>query len=297
MMHADGREIGADLVRRLVAAQFPQWASLPICAFDSAGVDNAAFRLGRSLLIRLPRREPAAASLQKEQTWLPRLAESIPLPITTLAGAGRASSEFPWPWSVHKWIEGTTAGEGDVEDWRALGEQLAHFMIALQRIDPTDGPPPGDHNFGRGVPLAVRDRMTRQAIDAVADLIDARAALAAWEADARAPAWTAPPRWIHGDLHGQNLLLSEGRLCAVIDFGGLGVGDPACDLAVAWRLLPQDTRAPFREALKADDASWARGRAWALSISVRELEYYREETAPVLTGMARRTIAEVLAEH
>jgi aminoglycoside phosphotransferase (APT) family kinase protein len=150
------------------------------------------------------------------------------------------------------WIEGVPIREQDVSDWRDISGPLTEFLAALHVAPTVGGPAPGRHKFGRGVPLALRDMATRDAIGRIGDLIDARTALAAWEHDARQPEWQAPPRWIHGDLHAHNLLARAGRLCAVIDFGGLGVGDPACDLAVAWRLLPAWARSTFKGVMQTD---------------------------------------------
>jgi aminoglycoside phosphotransferase (APT) family kinase protein len=173
---------------------------------------------------------------------------------------------------------------------------LAQFIAALQRIDPTGGPPPGSHNSFRGVPLAMRDADTRASIATLHGTLDSDAATAAWEAARQSPAWSAPPVWIHGDLQSGNLLAQQGRLSGVIDFGCLGVGDPACDLQVAWNLLSSETRDVFRAALPVDDATWARGRGWALSVGLIALPYY-QTTNPVLAGISRRAIEQVLAEH
>ncbi len=182
-----------------------------------------------------------------------------------------------------------------IEEGQAARE-LAHFIAALQRIDPVGGPPPGPHNFFRGVPLAMRDPSTRAAIATLHGTLDASALTTAWEAALQVPAGHGPPVWIHGDLAPLNLLVQQGRLSAVIDFGGLGVGDPACDLIVAWNLLSAQTRDVFRAALPVDDATWARGRGWALSIGLIALPYY-QRTNPILAGIARRTIDEVLADQ
>ena len=173
--------------------------------------------------------------------------------------------------------------------------ELARFLVALQGIDAAGGPPPGKHNFFRGVPLAARDKGVRAALDALQGRLDTEAALAAWEASLRAPAAQGAPVWIHGDLQSGNLLATEGRLCAVIDFGGLGVGDPACELIVAWNLFRGEARRAFREALEVDDATWERGRGWALSIALIALPYYWE-TNPDLVRDSQETIAEVLGE-
>jgi aminoglycoside phosphotransferase (APT) family kinase protein len=295
-MTEEALEITPQQVRRLLEAQFPQWADQSLVALDSAGVDNAMFRLGSNLVVRLPRKESAAASIKKEQIWLPRLSDAFSLATPRLKGAGAPSDAYPWPWSVNGWIEGAPLRDDTIPEWREVAVSIALFLQELQATSATGGPAPGKHNFWRGAPLASRDRATREAIGRIGNLVDAKAALDAWERDSGQRACQGPPRWIHGDLHAHNLLAHTGRLCAVIDFGGLGVGDPACDFAAAWRLLPAEARPAFRDAAQPDDASWMRGRAWALSISVIELDFYRG-AAPALNAIATRTIREVLADH
>jgi aminoglycoside phosphotransferase (APT) family kinase protein len=200
-------------------------------------------------------------------------------------------------WSVYPWLEGENATVERITDLSQLATDLAQFVAALQRIDPTGGPSPGEHNFFRGVPLPTRDEATRAAIASLGATIDVAAVTAAWEAALQAPAWERPPVWIHGDLDARNLLVEEGRLSAVIDWGGLGVGDPACDVMVAWKVLSADTRDIFRTALSVDEATWARGRGWALSQALIALSYYTLETNPVLVREAHRWMVAVLAAH
>ena len=195
---------------------------------------------------------------------------------------------------MYRWLEGETATIDRIADLGQAVTALARFIVALHRVDPMDGPPPGEHNFFRGVPLAMRDDPTRAALDALRGAIDTRAATTAWDAALRTPVWSDPPVWVHGDLAPGNLLFQRGRLTAVIDFGCLGVGDPACDLIVAWNFLAGDDRTNFRIALDVDDATWARGRGWALSVALIQLPYYRD-TNPTLAANSRRVIREVLA--
>ena len=253
----------AALVRRLVAAQFPQWAHLPVRPVIFGGKNNTTFHLGEEMSVRLPRARHYVAQVEKEQAWLPRLAPHLPLPIPEPVGLGRAGEGYPWPWSVYRWIEGETADRADIPDLPQFARDLAGFLTALQAIDVADGPVAGQHNFFRGGPLATYDDQTRQAIVDLGDSIDGGAALAVWE-QALAAEWTHPPVWLHGDVAAGNLLVKDGRLSAVIDFGILGVGDPACDLAIAWTLLHGPARAAFGEALPLDAATWARGRGWTI---------------------------------
>ena len=295
-MHADEVNTDAALVGRLIAAQFPHWADLPIAPVPSAGTDNALYRLGDGMLVRLPRIHSAVGQVAKEHEWLPRLAPLLPLAIPVPLAKGTPDDGYRWEWSVYRWLEGENATSERIADPSQAATELARFVAALQRIDLTGGPPPGAHNSFRGVPLAARDLETRVAIEALHGTIDAGAATAAWEEALEAPASNGPLVWIHGDLQSGNLLAVQGRLTAVIDFGCLGVGDPACDVMAAWTYLSAETRDAFRAALTVDDATWARGRGWALSFGLIALPYY-QVTNPVLAGIARYAIDEVLADH
>lgn len=255
--------VDAALARRLVAEQFPAWAGLPVRPVEPGGWDNRTFRLGDAMLLRFPSAGRYAAQVAKEQVWLPRLAPHLPLPIPAVLGAGEPSDAFPRPWSVHGWIEGETAAAAPVGDQAAFGAALGGFLRALQAIDATSGPPPGPHSFFRGGALATYDAQARRAIAVLDARFDADQATAVWDA-ALASEWSGPPAWAHGDFAAGNLLVAERRLSAVIDFGCLAAGDPACDLAVAWTLLEGAGRAAFRAALPLDPATWARGRGWAL---------------------------------
>ncbi|WP_405844588.1 aminoglycoside phosphotransferase family protein [Streptomyces platensis] len=290
-MHTDEPDIDVPLVRRLMAAQFPRWADLPVTAVDSAGTSNAMFRLGDDLVVRLPRIEGAAHDVAKEHRWLPWLAPSLPVAVPGPLGKGTPAEGYPWQWSVYRWLDGETPAVGRLAAPHALAADLAEFVTALHRIDPADGPP-----SYRSESLAARDAATRAAVAELPGVVDTDAAIAAWETALQVPAWPGPAVWIHADLQPGNLLTARGRLAAVIDFGCLGLGDPAVDLIVAWYLLPADARGVFRTALGTDDASWARGRGWALSIALSELRYYRD-THPVMAAIARQVIEEVRIEH
>jgi aminoglycoside phosphotransferase (APT) family kinase protein len=296
-MHPDEVTTDVPLVRRLLAAQFPHWAALPIRPVRSAGSDNAIYRLGDDMVVRLPRRTGRSTeSLDKECQWLPRLAPLLPLAIPVPLRKGAPAEGYPSGWAVYRWLEGVPATSERLADVRQAATDLARFVTALQRIDATGGPHPGAHNFYRGVPLATRDGAVRSAIASLNGAIEVGAVTAAWEAALRAPAWDGPPVWIHGDLYDGNLLVERGRLSAVIDFGGLGIGDPGCDLIVAWSLLPTEAREVFRSALAVDDATWARGRGWALSVSLIALPYYWT-TNPVRVADSWHRIGEVLADE
>lgn len=300
-MHADEVAIDPSLVRRLLEAQFPRWAHLPIETVRSAGTDNAIYRLGTSMAVRLPRIAWATGQVEKEQQWLPILASHLPIAIPVPLAKGAPGDGYPWHWSICRWLEGHDALTEPIADLGQAARQLAEFIIALQGVDPTDGPPPGPNNSFRGVPLAKRDTRTREAILELRrlDVFDGDTAAAAtevWEAALHATPSSGPPVWIHGDLQGGNLLVQHGRLSAVIDFGCLGVGDPACDLIVAWNFFDAQTREVFRATLQVDDATWARGRGWGLSTAVIALPYYLH-TNPAIVRNAWYRINEVLADH
>jgi aminoglycoside phosphotransferase (APT) family kinase protein len=295
-MHADEADIDAPLVRRLLAAQFPQWAGLPVERVASSGTDNAIYRLGANLAVRLPRISGALGQVEKDQRWLPRLAPRLPLAVPVPLGAGAPGEGYPWSWGVYRWLDGDEATLERLADPCAAATELARFLRALQLVDTAGGPAPREQGSGRGVPLAWRDRVTREAIAALAGEIDTDAAAAAWDESLAAPAWSGKPVWIHGDLAPGNLLVAQGRLSAVIDFACLGVADPACDLQIAWNLFSGESRAAFRAELGVDEDSWRRGRGWALSVALIQLPYYLH-TNPALVASSRHVIGEVLADH
>lgn len=255
--------INADLARSLVADQFPQWAGLPVSAVACSGWDNRTFRLGRHMLVRMPSAADYAGQVAKEHRWLPQLAPLLPLAIPEPLAMGKPARAYPWHWSVYRWIEGDTAGRGTIADMDELAASLACFLLALQRIDAAGGPAPGLHSFHRGAGLAVYDTQARRAMAALQRNMDTNAATRIWEAGL-ASAWIRRPVWVHGDISAGNLLVRQGKLHAVIDFGQLTTGDPACDAAIAWTLFQGESRETFQEGLAFDAATWTRARAWAL---------------------------------
>jgi len=295
-MHADEVDTDVALVRRLVAGQFPRWGDRTVEPVRSAGTVHAIYRLGTDMVVRLPRVEQATSSLEKELQWLPRLAPRLPLAVPIPLASGVPAEGYPWHWAVYRWLDGETATRERIADPGEVATRLARFVAALHRIDAKDGPLPGEHHWFKGERLANRDDATRRAIAALDGMVDVAAVTAAWEAALMQPAWDGPGVWVHGDLLETNLLARDGQLSAVIDFGCLAVGDPACDVMTAWAYLPVQSRAVFRAALSVDDATWARGRGWALSWALIALPYYKD-TNSGFARMARRTIAEVLADH
>ena len=293
------------LVSELVAAQFPRWAHLPVAAVELDGWDNTTFRLGEELSVRLPSADEYVLQVDKEHHWLPILAPHLPLPIPQPVARGAPGLGFPRQWSVYQWLAGKHATTERVADLNRFATDLADFLVALYEIDPAGGPPPGRHNFFRGGPLTTYDSEARGAISALDAEIDTDAATEVWEA-ALAATWHRPSVWIHGDVTASNLLVVDGRLSAVIDFGCSGIGDPACDVTIAWTFFPGDSREVFRERLPLDDGTWARGRGWALwkalMTHVKTLKANGPEAdfASLRMGWrlsARQIIDEVLADH
>jgi aminoglycoside phosphotransferase (APT) family kinase protein len=295
-LHDDEVATDAELVRRLLAAQHPQWADLPIERFDSTGTSHYIYRLGSDLAVRLPRRPGTSSEIAKDQQWLPKPAPHLPLAIPAPLAAGKPGEGYPWEWTVYRWLEGESATLDGVADLVQAATDLGRFVAALQEIDTAGAPGPSEDNYWRGCPLAARDGVTHYGIEQLHGKIETAAVIAAWEEALATPEWSEPPVLVHGDLMPGNLLVDRGRLHAVIDFGCLGVCDPASDLQIAWNFFTGESRAAYRAALPVDDATWDRGRGWALSVAVLQLPYY-EASNPVMATIARHTIDEVLADR
>ena len=291
-MHADEVDTDVALVRRLLEAQFPHWAELTIDPVESYGTDHDIYRLGDHLAARLPRIGWATGQAVKEAEWLPRLAPHLPLAVPVQLARGWPANGYPYEWSVYEWLPGANAN-GTIDDLSRAADDLAAFVKALRRVDAADAYPRAVG--ARGAPLAEVDEHVRRAIAELADRIDGRAAHLSWEESLGAEPWDGAGVWVHGDLLPGNLLVVDGRLSAVIDFGGLNVGDPACDLQPAWNVFAGDSRARYRAALEVDDASWLRGRGWALCQAVCALPYYWD-TNPGMVRQASHALEQVLAE-
>ncbi|MER5336580.1 aminoglycoside phosphotransferase family protein [Micromonospora sp. NPDC002717] len=285
-------EADDELVRRLLRSQAPQLAEMPLKRLATAGVNNTIYRLGDDLTVRLPQTAWCADHIRKEQRWLPALGEHVTLRIPTLVHACEPGGDFPWHWSIYGWLDGDEAVHTPVTDEHAMARQLATLIEELQQVTITDGPLSGEHSGMRGLPLAVRDPVVRQALANITSF-DTAAATAAWEAAVRTPAWQGPPVWSHGDLHPGNVLVDNGVLSAVIDWEMLSVGDPALDLSGAWMLLTEAGRETFRNSLTIDDDTWARGRGWALCIGVIAAAYYHDSN-PILAGFSRRAAQDAV---
>lgn len=290
-----------DTVRALLADQHPQWADLPVRPVATPGWDNRTFHLGDDLLVRMPSAAEYALAVDKEHRWLPVLADRLPVPVSVPVALGQPGAGYPYAWSVNPWLPGTPADPQRLADPVGLADDLVVFVGALRAVDSTPGPQPGIHNWYRGGTLRTYDATARGALRVLArhpaeDVgVDLAAATATWD-DALAAPWDGMDTWFHGDLAAGNLLLDDGgRLCGVIDFGTCGVGDPSCDLAVAWTLLDDAGRGRLRTGLDVDDASWARGQGWALwkalSGLARALEDGDEEWADEVRPVVRAVLA------
>jgi len=296
--------ITSAVVRALVAAQFPQWADLAVVPVELDGWDNTTFRLGDALSVRLPSADAYVPQIDKEQHWLPILARELPRPIPEPVALGQPADEFPRPWSVYRWIDGEPARPDRISDLSAFASELAGFLTALYAIDAGAGPAAGSHSFHRGGSVAPYDAETRHSIEMLAGEIDRDAVTAVWDA-AVASRWERAPVWVHGDVTASNLLVADGRLRAVIDFGCSAVGDPACDLVMAWTFFTGDDRSAFRSGLALDDATWARGRGWALWKALITLVRARQggESADVAAHRfgwragCHEVVADLVADH
>jgi aminoglycoside phosphotransferase (APT) family kinase protein len=290
-MHAEEVELNDDLVRSLIATQMPEWAHLPLQQMPSTGTDNAIYRLGRRLGVRLPRIQWAVPQIEKEAQWLPRLAPHLPSAVPEPVTQGKPAHGYPYPWLVFTWLDGDDALVGTVGDRCRLARDVAAFVSALQAVDPMGAPPAGSR-AGR---LAPHDETTRLAITRLDGLIDVGRAIAVWEAAIAADPWSASPVWVHGDLLPGNVVVRDGRLAGIIDWSAAGIGDPACEAMLAWA-MPPDARSAYRAALEFDDATWVRGRGWALQQAVQFIRYYAE-TIPDGVAAARRRLDALLYEQ
>jgi aminoglycoside phosphotransferase (APT) family kinase protein len=297
----DGRAgIDADLVRRLVAAQFPDWADRLVTPVEVDGWDNRTYRLGADLTVRLPTAAGYVPAVSKECTWLPRLAPALPVAVPTIVGVGALGEGYPYPWSIRRWLPGERADHAVLADEAAFAAEVAGFLRALHRCDTTGGPVAGEHSWHRGASPAAYDAQTRRCLQDLAGRIDTAAAAEVWDA-ALAARWSSAPVWFHGFVAAGNLLVVDGRLSAVIDFGTAGVGDPACDLVIAWTLFSGESRRAFRTAMALDAGTWARARGWVLWKSLLGLTAWidtgRIDTDPALAAVDRRIVEDVIAEH
>ena len=295
-MHADELDTSDRVLRALLEQQHPELAGLPRRPVPSTGTAHAIHRIGAELAARLPRRPGQAARVEKEARWTDRVADCLPLEVPRVHALGRPNEAYPSPWLIVDWLPGRSAEADTVPAPGPTAAALARFLRALHALPPTDGPPPGAHNLGRGEPLFERDAPTRESIAVLGHELDQARALDLWEAGLAAHDPRAKQAWIHGDLCAGNLLWRNGELAAAIDWSGLAVGDPSVDLLPAWNMFGPEQRAAFRSALEVDDATWTRGRAWALSQAAIALPYYID-TNPSIVAQSRRILRALQIER
>ena len=287
-------QIRVDLVRQLIESQFPQRSTCPL-RFLSSGWDNDIYRLGDDLAIRLPRRQAAVALIEHEQRWLPMMAKRLPVPVPDLIHVGKPEFDFPWPWSIVRWVSGTPVCYAEQIDLPRFSIDLARVLNAVHTVADPQAP----KNDSRGIPLLQRDAPTRQFLADLPPEIEWEQSLLLerWGEALCVPPWQRAPLWLHGDVHPLNLLVQDGRLSGLIDFGDITSGDPATDLAVAWMVFNGADRESFRAHLRItdqplDEATWARARGWALSIGITLLA--RSSDAPIYRTLGRDTVQRVL---
>jgi aminoglycoside phosphotransferase (APT) family kinase protein len=293
-LHDDEVDTGTSLVERLVAEQFPQWAGLPVRAVERSGTDNVTFRLGDDLSVRLPRTASTRGQVEKDLTWMPRLAPHLPVPIPEPLQLGEPGHGYPFSWGVYRWLPGAPFAP-QLADSVQVASDLAAFVQALREVDTTGAPVPDDDPFSRGTPLAPRDGLFREALDQLKEHFDTGLVLAAWEESLAADTWDGTLTWIHGDLMPGNTLVADGKLSAVIDFGTAVAADPAGDVLAAWFLFEGESRRAYREALDVDDDTWLRARGWALSLELIAIPYYLHRTPGALRA-GQEYIADVLTD-
>ncbi len=290
-MHDYEVDTGCGLVRRLLGSQFPQWADLRLEPVASTGTVNAIYRLGHEMVVRLPRVHHWAADIDTELTCLPRLARELPLAVPEPVGFGHPGLGYPFSWAIYRWIPGEPWAADKVDDLHRAVTDLAKFVTALHHVDAV-GAPVSRH----GEPLQSQNPATRAAVQALTGTVESDWCTAVWEESLAAPPWERQAVWIHGDLLPANILVRDGRVSAVIDFGLAGIGDPAADMIPAWTLFGPLERDAFRSALGVDDATWLRGRGWALSIALQIIPYY-SKTNPTFVDMAKRVLDQIRHDH
>lgn len=290
-------QITESLVRNLIEDQFPKWAHLPIKPVEFGGIDNRTFHLGHEMSIRLPSADGYAKQVQKEQEWLPLLAPHLPLPIPEPIAMGKPSRNYPWNWSIYRWLDGKSANALTLEDEQLeiIALDLAHFLSEVHKFNVDGASTPSLHNWWRAAHTSVYDAKTRSLIHKLKDFIDSSGASALWER-AISSKWDKDPVWVHGDVASGNILIRDNRLSAVIDFGCMGIGDPACDLTIAWTFFRNKSREIFRDSLSLNSDTWARARGWALWKALYELSEVPDKTSAKAIEQ-KRIIDDVLKEH
>jgi len=294
-MSDDRLVIAPEVVREMLDEQFPEWKELPLRCVENEGWDNKTYRLGDELKVRLPNAAGYVPQVEKEFKWLPKLANQLPVAIPEPVALGKPSADYPWLWSVYRWIEGETVSAATISDMNAFAKDLAGYLHALWAADTIGGPIAGDHNFHRGGDLSVYDEETRFCLAGVTGDIDAKAALMIWERALQSK-WTKPAVWVQGDLSTGNILIWNGRLSAVIDFGLCTIGDPACDLVITWKFFSGANRELFKTMVDMDQPTWHRAMGWTLWKAIRTLYYAKQDNILEEQQAAKAVIEAVLSD-
>jgi aminoglycoside phosphotransferase (APT) family kinase protein len=289
--------INEHLVTKLISEQFLQWKDLPIKSVPHQGCDNKTFRLGDHMLVRVPSSEEYVRQVKKEHKWLPLLAPNLPLPIPEPIAMGKPSKYYPWNWSIYRWLDGDSANSLKLDDinLETIALQLAHFLNEFHKFDAAGAPTPGLHNWWRAAHTSVYDAETRMLIYKLKNFINVDKATSLWEV-AISSKWGKDPVWVHGDISSGNILLKDNKLSAVIDFGCMGIGDPACDLTIAWTFFKNKSREVFKNSIGLDPNTWSRARGWALWKALYELSQLEDKSSTKAIEQ-KRIIHDVLSEH
>lgn len=287
-------EINQELVSSLIKDQFPQWADIPIHPVAKSGNDNRTFHLGCEMSVRLPSHERYASQVEKELFWLPRLRPHLSLRIPVPLGKGEPAPGYPWPWSVNRWVPGNTVCPDTVLNLNQLAVDLAGFLKELEAVDCSGGPRAGAHNFFRGGSLWVYNEETQTALRNLRPLLQADPLEEIWNLALQSE-WAREPVWVHGDVAPGNLLEDHGKLCGVIDFGILGVGDPACDLTMAWTFFDDASRKIFFDSMESDQETRNRARGWTLWKALITYDRNDKHSSAAIEG--RRIIDAILKEY
>lgn len=287
-------EINEKLVKSLIKQQFPQYAHLNVCAVEKSGHDNRTFHLGENMSVRLPSGKSYASQVEKENLWLPKLSLGISLPISSPIEKGHSCDEFPYPWSINKWLEGDTANTLNVSDLNSFAKDLGRFLKELQEVNAEGGPVAGKQNFYRGGNLGVYNLETQKALERLKGIFDTDKLGKLWNI-ALSSKYEDEPVWVHGDVAVGNLLVKNGKLCAVIDFGILGVGDPACDYVMAWTFFNKESRNVFLESVNCDKNTKDRAMGWALWKAL--ITYDEANKTSESSNFAKETIEEILRDY
>ena len=289
-------EITTQIATALIAEQFPQFSHLHISPVDHGGNDNRTFHLGSEMSIRLPSGEEYVRQVKKEQEWLPKIAPHLPLPIPQPIAMGMPSKCYPWNWSIYKWLEGESANSIELSDahLETIAIQIAQFLNEFHKFDGAGAPAPGLHNWWRAAHTSIYDAETRSLIEKLKNLVDVDNASKLWQRAINSK-WNRDPVWVHGDVASGNLLVKDNRLAAVIDFGCMGIGDPACDLTIAWTFFRGKSREIFRANLHLDEETWARARGWAIWKALYEVSVIEDQNGAALAKQ-RQIIDDVIKE-